>query len=480
MTRTDWTEAAKPAGGARTSVDRLVERLLETGFATRIEALRRQSFLAYAPWPGSIPQDHADKVSGYVGSALFNVLHHGHEADQETLGDAVVANLGDTGFATSDGQAGGWELTAFRGVLVARDPESHGGEVYIGEDGMRFVESIVNVRPHGRALDVGCGTGLLTCALARTCDEVVAIDIVAKCLEATKLSAQLNQVSEKITTHHVALQDYAPEQPFNCVTANLPGVPVPPGIRYSREGNGGPDGLNYVRMLIERAPSLLDPVDGMLLMRFQSLGDASGPLLLRDLREAAVRNGWEVWVVTDSRVPAEVRSAHTTYYAHKRNPEMSTGDLLATVDAHMAKLGMSSYFASTLVARTRGEGNVHFVDLSFRDLLRTKVVLKGELKACAERRIEVVSHFYGRAHGLPDGFWELGDLDDLGVVVEKFDELVAALAGSTTVRDLVHSVFNDRLAADKLRVRWLYVTVELLVNTMAELGLVDVSSAPAS
>lgn len=461
------------------SVDRVADVLTGTGFASRVEALRRQGYLAYAPWPSSGLRERIEGRPADVGSALLDVVHHGRTDDRETLGDDITGDLCGAGFLAADGQPGRWELTAFRGVLAARERESHGGNVYIGEDGLRFLESILDARPHGRALDVGCGTGVLTCALARTCDEVVAIDVVTECLAATALSAQLNQVTAKVSTRHVSLQDFDPVHPFNCVTANLPGVPVPNGMRYSPEGDGGPDGLSYMRMLLERVPSLLDPVDGMLLMRFQSLGDASGPLLLRDLREAAARNNWDITVVTDSRVPAEVRSAHTTYYARKYNPSVTVDQLLATVDSHMAELGMSSYFASTLVARTGGSGRVEVIDLSVKDLLDTKVVLHGQLDSMVMRRSDIISHYYGRAHGLPDGFWELGDLDDLGIVVARFGELVEALTQPTTVRELVRTVFGDRLSADVLRGRWLYVTVELFVDAMADLGLTSQWPAPA-
>jgi hypothetical protein len=466
--------------------------LASTYFAERVEADRRKGFAAYTPWPQPRPtalesnsgQNATDGHSGTdlydpAGEALWRLLHLG-EQPRRPLDPELWAELCALELAREPDEngelrdSGKWELTAYRGLIAARD-RAHGastGEVYIGEDSLRFAETILGLAPRGRALDVGCGSGVSTCALARTSKGVHAIDVVPECLQATRLSMELSGLDAPITTH-AGLDDFEAPHTFDCVVGNLPGVPVPPGLHYPPGGAGGPDGLALMRIFLTKCQTWLSKDgQGLAIMRFQSLGDERGPLFLPELNEIADRAGWDISVRTESRIPADVRASLTAYHACKTNPDADIRALLARADSHYAELGYREYYASTLVARP-GAGGLSYTNLSHPSLLdRELQIARAGGGKIVERSGQIASLYYGCAHDLPDSFWEMGSLDMVEEPILRVSSILDCLASTATVQDVVGQVFDDYVSRDPVRSRYLLVTVELLMNCLLESGLV--------
>ncbi|MFH9427079.1 hypothetical protein ACH4JZ_02210 [Streptomyces sp. NPDC017615] len=425
------------------TADRMTDLLRGSHFPQRVEHARRRSGQYYAPWPPGAPE----QPSGPLPRE--------------------------------------WELTAFRGLVAARDRAAQDGTgaVYIGEDSLRFVDTILDARPTGRAVDVGCGSGITSSALARTCDEVIALDVQQVCLEATALSGTLNGSADRIHPWHGDVfaglgtggpADLGTSGPFGCVAANLPYAPVPPGLAYSAAGNGGPDGLDLNRLLLRSAPGLLDPHTGMLVTRFHSLGDASGPILLHEIREFAARTGHDVAVVADGRTSSLVRAALTAVHAARHNPDLAAAEVLRLVDAHQEKLGMPYVYACSLVSRAGGSGTVTFTDLSSPVSSDTPVLA---VPGASPESVRAAGRLYqNRTTDLPDGFWELGGTADVEGPPERLPQLLGALdgvpSGPRTALTLAELVFADRFEADAIRARALYVTTEVMLGCLAEAGVV--------
>jgi hypothetical protein len=464
---------------------RVGELLTRTCFAERVEAARRMGFATYEPWP---PVGEPDRRPDDLGENLWRLAHLG-EVERERFEQPVWEDLCAVGLAAEDdparpdgsdgpghpsrfeltGHAGRFELTAHRGLIAARDRPREGarGGVHIGEDSLRFAEAILAVAAHGRALDVGSGSGISSCALGRTCEQVHAIDVVEACLDATTLSMGLNRMGEKVCASLARLDAYEPSVQFDCVVGNLPGVPVPPGLIYPPDGAGGPDGLQLMRLFLERCHTSLVAPQGVVVMRFQSLGDADGPLLLPELRELAARVGWDVSVMTESRIPAAVRAALTAHHALPVNPGIAPLSMLARADEHLAELGYEEYYASTLVARP-GAGTVTYNNLSGPTLVGRTVRLAGGVNRSVAAT--VLPAYYGRAHDLPDSFWELGSLAFITEPPTRIEQVLECLTTSAAVDEIVQRVFADHVALDPLRARFLQVTVELLALCLVEAG----------
>jgi hypothetical protein len=455
---------------------RLADLLARTCFAERVEVARRGGFATYEPWP---PPEVRGAGSGGLGESLWRLVHLG-EVAHEHFDRPLWEDLCAVGLAAGVDEAerdgadparpGRFELTAHRGLVAARDRPRAGarGGVHIGEDSLRFAEAILAVAARGRALDVGSGSGISSCALGRTCEQVHAIDVVPACVEATTLSMGLNGMGEKVYATLAQLDAYEPPVPFDCVVGNLPGVPVPPGLTYPPDGAGGPDGLQLMRLFLDRCHTTLASPTGVVVMRFQSLGDEQGPLLLAELRELAPRVGWEVSVMTESRIPASVRAALTAHHALPVNPGIAPLAMLARTDAHLAGMGLHEYYASTLVARPGG-GSVTYTNLSGPSLVgRTLALVPG----CdlAQVAAAAVPAYYGRAHDLPDSFWELGSQAFIDDPPARLEQVLERLDTPATVTELLEEVFADHVAEDPIRARFLYVTVELLCLCLLDAG----------
>jgi len=475
-----------------TAAARVGQALVRTCFAERVEAARRGGFATYEPWPpveeeagaavagagagGGSGGQGGGPGAGDLGANLWRLAHRGI-VERERFGDSLWADLCAAGLAEEPDLPGRFELTAHRSLIAARDRPRAAprGGVHIGEDSLRFAEAILGVAPGGIALDVGCGSGISTCALARTCEQVHAIDVVEVCLDATALSMGLGGMGGRALPSLAGLDAYEPPLRFDVAVGNLPGVPVPPGLHYPPDGAGGADGLELMRLFLERCRTSLLSEHGVAIMRFQSLGDAHGPMLLSELRELAARARWDISVMTESRIPATVRAALTAHHALPVNPGIEPLEMLARADAHLAEMGHGEYYASTLVARpAASRGSLTHTNLSNPSLVGRRLRLTRSV-AVAKLMGSAIPAYYGRAHDLPDSFFELGSLDFIHEPVLRLERLLECLSRPATVPELVECAFPEESALDPIRARFLQVTVELLASCLLAEGAVAVA-----
>ncbi len=135
-----------------------------------------------------------------------------------------------------------------------------------------------NPRPHGapalRVVDVGTGTGAIAISLLaalrrRKMDDqvlVIAVDVSAEALQLARENAVGHGVADRMVFVAADLLPYHVEPPYAVVCANLPYVPTDELPRLSPEIafeptsalDGGPDGLDVVRRLIDRLPSVTE------------------------------------------------------------------------------------------------------------------------------------------------------------------------------------------------------------------------------
>lgn len=279
--------------------------------------------------------------------------------DDETVRTFSRAHLADR-----------WRICARSGVLAVQDRPATGAEpaVWLGSDSVRFFDLVSRTVPAGpgEALEVGSGSGLTTCRLARDHSRTTAIDLIDQAVAATTIAAQLNDVADAVTSYRADLEELvdSPPRRFAVVAANLPGVPIPPGVGYSPAGDGGNDGLRLVRCLLNAAPDLLDQDGGRLVMRFQSLGSPESLLCDTQIEELCARNGFDCFVESDQRVPIRVRALLTALYAAPHSPERDTNALLGVIADHYESLGCDYYYSSNLVLTASGSGRYRRTDTS--------------------------------------------------------------------------------------------------------------------
>jgi 16S rRNA (guanine1207-N2)-methyltransferase len=91
------------------------------------------------------------------------------------------------------------------------------------DPGARHLIDAAEVRPGMRMLDIGCGAGTVSLALAarQSTAEMLAVDSNARCVECTRMGAELNGLTN-VTTLLSATGDYPDEGTFDLAVANPP------------------------------------------------------------------------------------------------------------------------------------------------------------------------------------------------------------------------------------------------------------------
>jgi SAM-dependent methyltransferase len=161
--------------------------------------------------------------------------------------------------------------------------------------------------PYGRALDLGCGTGIWTVELARRGWQVTGVDIIAKALRAARRRIEQAGVeAELIQGNLTALQDAGVSAQFNFVL-----------------DFGAIHGLNEAqRKAAAREVSALT-VAGSTLLLLAWVPARRGPLP-RGMSREELRTAFDGWQIIDEQIgdvrgaPGFVRKAEPRFYRLRR------------------------------------------------------------------------------------------------------------------------------------------------------------------
>jgi release factor glutamine methyltransferase len=154
-----------------------------------------------------------------------------------------------------------------------------------------------------KILDVGTGSGVIaiTLALQLTEAEVQAADLSTDALALAAANAERHGLADRVRFHQADLLP-SDDTKFDLIVANLPYIPaaeiaaLSPEVRHDPLAalDGGPDGLDLIRRLIEAAPERLTPGGALLLEIGAGQADAVNTLLTnRKFRDISVRSDYQ-------------------------------------------------------------------------------------------------------------------------------------------------------------------------------------------
>ncbi|MDR2443567.1 MAG: peptide chain release factor N(5)-glutamine methyltransferase [Deltaproteobacteria bacterium] len=181
-------------------------------------------------------------------------------------------------------------------TLIPRPETEH-----LVDEALRILKLCQNPEP--KACDIGTGSGAIAIALAKNHQTVLieASDISAKALEVAILNANTHEVSQRINFTQGDLASPFAGERFDLICANLPYIPsgnlsdldlTVANFEPTLALDGGPDGLNLISRLINKAPDLLAP-GGHILMEIwpdtltnvSSLANAAGLTVLDPIKD---------------------------------------------------------------------------------------------------------------------------------------------------------------------------------------------------
>ena len=154
-------------------------------------------------------------------------------------------------------------------------PRSHIGEIlfaeYLGEQGSAFLPDPMMVES---VVDICTGSGCLAVLAAKFFPQaaVDAVDLSADALEVAKINLDEHEVEDQVTLFEGDLFAPLEGRTYDLIITNPPYVDhealegYPPEFRAEPEmaHDGGVDGLDLVRLILEDAPRYLNPEGGMI------------------------------------------------------------------------------------------------------------------------------------------------------------------------------------------------------------------------
>lgn len=134
-------------------------------------------------------------------------------------------------------------------------------------------------------LDLGSGSGVFSIIASNHCEYTVGIDINPRAVEYALQNSKNSNAEDKC---HFFIGDlYKPvqNQTFDLIVSNPPFVPLPFGYKMFLSADGGPDGLNLVKRILNGVHHHLSK-NGKLILLTLSLGNSNHPLVFRYLHKA--------------------------------------------------------------------------------------------------------------------------------------------------------------------------------------------------
>ena len=163
----------------------------------------------------------------------------------------------------------------------------------------------MDVRPDDHVLELCLGSGVNSLFAAETAASVTGVDINPRALSFAVWNAWLNEPAGPFQAHEGSLFTPVEDQGFDLIVVNPPFELVPEGEQWFLHSDGGEDGLDVIRTILEETPPHLNE-GGRFEIITWSPGTEAGPLLVDLLREAFPRHRLHVHVLDVGPVEAHL------------------------------------------------------------------------------------------------------------------------------------------------------------------------------
>ncbi len=213
---------------------------------------------------------------------------------------------------------------------------------YIGLDSFWLSRIIFN-KTYGTVLDVCTGSGIQAIISAKTCDKVYALELDPLACKIAKINTILNDVQEKVEIINSDLYTNLDSNlQFDFIVSNPPFIPIPPEEDFPIFGDGGWDGLQVIKRILEQGVAKLKS-NGKLIMTGQAIG-TSKKCFLEDVVEEICPNN-KAYLSIKSVLPTNTQAHAFAELSNIYNNKSSVDNWLYRYN----KIGATDFYEFNLI-----------------------------------------------------------------------------------------------------------------------------------
>lgn len=182
--------------------------------------------------------------------------------------------------------------------------------IYIGSDSIKLMKYVKNEK-FMKVLDLCAGSGIQGFNLYNQADKIISVELNDVSYNSILINQKMNGISyKKFQAVKNDLNNYIEncEDKFDCIICNPPFVPSPKSIPLPMCGDGGEDGLNFVRSIVKGYNTILN-FRGKGYLVLECVGNDEGPFVLDCMK--SILNKGIINIALFNRQPIEFQ-AHAT------------------------------------------------------------------------------------------------------------------------------------------------------------------------
>lgn len=329
---------------------------------------------SFHPWDAA--GSRADTVASLDDPlrAAAELLMLGGTVAVDRLPEVLVRTLPAlerAGVCTADGGAAhlhGLALFRLQGAWLIAHAPRNSPTLYFGQDSAALAARL-ETRP-GRCLDLCAGPGVQSLVCARRGMQVVSVEVNPVAAALCSVNVALNDLAGRVSVRcgdlYAELADE--RERFELICANPPLLPIPEGLPYPFVGDGGPDGLQVTRRILDGLDGHLS-ASGHAQLIGMALSDGFLPLGLDELERWCATSGFDLTWTTVNHLATTVDSAWvqgvgttSALHAGRVSPAEIEAARRALADGYAA-LG-ASHVCTYFMRLARGPGRFSYVDVS--------------------------------------------------------------------------------------------------------------------
>ncbi|MGB0911678.1 MAG: methyltransferase [Nitrospirales bacterium] len=168
-------------------------------------------------------------------------------------------------------------LLIFMGYLVFFERRTVGKDIqcYMGDDSLALASHLMPPL-QGQCLDLCTGSGIQALLSSSRARRVIGVDLQDRAVEIATMNCELNGCGEHVEFRKGNLFLAIEDEQFDFICANPPLLPGAENLRNPIVADGGHDGLEIIRTIIQGLPSHLN-IGGRSQVIGTALGDGKGP-----------------------------------------------------------------------------------------------------------------------------------------------------------------------------------------------------------